>query len=599
MELLIIVSALAPIYAGAHASLSRPSSAAKPERTAKKVAEEDEEDEEEETMQKMEALTPQDAIIFPLTAAAVLGGLYWAIKTYGATVINLILGWYFTGIGVFSMGKLGSDTWSVIESFITPTYYKDQGKIWKLVPSEKKAVALEDRSLFRSSPLGGILGRVSLPAFFIHRFWADRGLVKDTFTVKSHFKKIFDFNLILTQHNVISAIVGTAAVLYSNLVAKPWWLTNIQGFAVCYGALQLMSPTSFATGSLILSGLFCYDIWAVFFTPLMVTVAKNLDVPIKMLFPRPMEPSKVPGELPKQSYSMLGLGDIVLPGIMIAMALRYDLHLFYLKKQTRSTETSDKGEKAEKVNKAPYVSATGHWGDKFYVWRADSPLLPAYLTTSFPKIYFSASMIGYVFGMITTLVAMTVSRHAQPALLYLVPGVLGSLWGTALIRGEIVPMWQFSEILNDDGEEDEQPTKPDGEENDEKDIPFSTWLYLNVFGAFSKEVALKMEQEENKGRQCLEASKSPNEQERNKQEAAREQKSEIKKPKKDENTIFSFTITRRSLIDKRSNEEVKEKGKEDKNANDDPSPSKASLSTASSDSDDGVVVGKEDLSSNE
>lgn len=35
-----------------------------------------------------------------------------------------------------------------------------------------------------------------------------------------------------------------------------------------------------------LKGLFFYDIFWVFFTPVMVSVAKNFDAPIKLLFPR-------------------------------------------------------------------------------------------------------------------------------------------------------------------------------------------------------------------------------------------------------------------------------------------------------------------------
>ena len=43
----------------------------------------------------------------------------------------------------------------------------------------------------------------------------------------------------------------------------------------------------------------------VFFTPVMVTVAKSFDAPIKLLFPRVVEPGS------KSPFSMLGLGDIV------------------------------------------------------------------------------------------------------------------------------------------------------------------------------------------------------------------------------------------------------------------------------------------------
>ena len=66
-------------------------------------------------------------------------------------------------------------------------------------------------------------------------------------------------------------------------------------------------------------GLFFYDIFWVFRTDVMVTVAKGLDVPIKLLFPYNLYEEEI-------SFSLVGLGDIVIPGIFIALCLRYDFH---------------------------------------------------------------------------------------------------------------------------------------------------------------------------------------------------------------------------------------------------------------------------------
>ena len=94
----LIISALFPIVTGSFASLSRPSTAAKPSKKTKKLEDDDDDEEDEdEVEQKMEGLSPRDAIVLPITAGAVLGGLYWLIKQYGADPINLILGWYFSG----------------------------------------------------------------------------------------------------------------------------------------------------------------------------------------------------------------------------------------------------------------------------------------------------------------------------------------------------------------------------------------------------------------------------------------------------------------------------------------------------------------------
>ncbi|KAK2852134.1 hypothetical protein FQN49_005341 [Arthroderma sp. PD_2] len=55
---------------------------------------------------------------------------------------------------------------------------------------------------------------------------------------------------------------------------------------------------------------------------------------------------------------------------------------------------------------------------------------------------------------------MQLSKHPQPALLFLVPGVLISLWGTAFVKGDIHTMWNFSdEVEDEDDTEDESNDK--------------------------------------------------------------------------------------------------------------------------------------------
>jgi len=50
--------------------------------------------------------------------------------------------------------------------------------------------------------------------------------------------------------------------------------------------MQYVFLGNFKTGALLLSLLFVYDIFFVFGTDVMVTVAKNIDAPIKLQFPR-------------------------------------------------------------------------------------------------------------------------------------------------------------------------------------------------------------------------------------------------------------------------------------------------------------------------
>ncbi len=99
----------------------------------------------------------------------------------------------------------------------------------------------------------------------------------------------------------------------------------------------------------------------------MVKVATNLDVPIKLLWPKSLLFS---GE---RGFTMLGLGDIVIPGMFVATALRYDYY-----RASRHGQTSHVG-----------------------------------------KPYFYSTLAAYAAGLATTMSVMHFFRKAQPALLYL------------------------------------------------------------------------------------------------------------------------------------------------------------------------------------
>jgi minor histocompatibility antigen H13 len=463
----LILSALFPIYTGAHASLSRPSSAAKPPKKRKddSYSGDEEEDEGKDNLQKMEGLEPSDALMFPLMAGLTLGGLYLIIKWLeDPAILNKILSFYFSQMGLFFATAFLRDGLLVIRSFILPSRYRHGGHLWKAKQSRRVFAVSgeeEDRNLegihVRQSPLPGMLGDIPLPSSILNFLWFCRGLAYQKVTCRAHIRGVLDVKARLGLLDVTGGAIALVAVAYFAFVDKPWWLTNLLGFSFCYGALQFMSPSTFWTGSLILGSLFFYDIYFVFFTPLMVTVATKLDVPIKLLIPRP--PS--PGEgLDKISLAMLGLGDIVIPGMMLGLALRYDLFLYYRRKGIQKAQAAGTG---GEFIKPQYQTATGGWGERF--WTREMPsresrLHPPYPDAqSFPKTYFHASLVGYIIGMVVTLLVMQYSNHAQPALLYLVPGVLTSLWGTALVKGELRSMWAFSDSTED--EEDAEGAKGD------------------------------------------------------------------------------------------------------------------------------------------
>lgn len=89
---------------------------------------------------------------------------------------------------------------------------------------------------------------------------------------------------------------------------KGWISSNILGEAICLGAISMIHLDSFITGSILLFSLFLYDIFWVFGTDVMVTVAKSFDAPLLLRFPRDIFQET-------SQWTMLGLGDIVIPGM--------------------------------------------------------------------------------------------------------------------------------------------------------------------------------------------------------------------------------------------------------------------------------------------
>lgn len=138
--------------------------------------------------------------------------------------------------------------------------------------------------------------------------------------------------------------------------------------------------------------------------------------PIKILFPRSLEPNPETGKI---ELSLLGLGDIVIPGFFLALLLRFDAH------------------------------------------NANVPCFPTDAYASFPKPYFHSCLIGYVLGMGMTMFVMIKFQAAQPALLYLVPACLGSSFMTAFVRGEVKALFEYSEEVEEEANEEEEKSADD------------------------------------------------------------------------------------------------------------------------------------------
>ncbi|KAL6119016.1 hm13 [Pungitius sinensis] len=293
-----------------------------------------------------ETITGRDAARFPIIASCTLFGLYLFFKVFSQEYINLLLSVYFFGLGVLAL----SHTMSPLMSRIFPDSFSN--KQFQLLFTQGSEETKEE-------------------------------IVNYEFDTK---------NLVCL---LISTVVG---VWY--LLKKHWIANNLFGLAFALNGVELLHLNNVSTGCILLGGLFVYDVFWVFGTNVMVTVARSFEAPIKLVFPQDL----LERGLDASNFAMLGLGDIVIPGIFIALLLRFDVSL---KKNSRT--------------------------------------------------YFYSSFLAYIFGLGLTIFVMHTFKHAQPALLYLVPACVGFPVVVALIKGELTELFRYEETPPEDTDVKEDP----------------------------------------------------------------------------------------------------------------------------------------------
>lgn len=317
----------------------------------------------------VEKMTQKDAWLFPVFGSATLFGIFLLFKYFDKANINVFFHVYFSFIGTY-----------VIASFL---YNRLSYSL----------ASLRSNVVF------------TVPQI---KFLSDKPSQVDAL-----------FLLCFT----ISIVPGITYYF-----TKYYQLNNLMGIAFCLFGIENIMLGSFKVGFILLSLLFFYDIYWVFFTPVMVTVAKNLEGPIKLMFPKMFDWSE-----PKD-FNMIGLGDIVIPGIFVALMLRYDYlrTLARCRKEMRTVE--------EDVNKNAVVLFNCR-NFRTFIW----------------------TFVGYTLGILTTLAIMNFFMKAQPALLYLVPGCLVGSMLTALFSRGFNDLWNFDEenVLVELGIQEKKEEKQD------------------------------------------------------------------------------------------------------------------------------------------
>lgn len=308
-------------------------------------------------------LNSRELAMFPVIASCMLLLLYVLLKVVSEESINLVLYTYFALAGLWAVS---STIWTVVHR-----HYLDFNS-WDILEFE-----LLNIQFWTLEVLSGYMTisyfTVTLPN---REGEGEEGKMS---------------SLKLTPLVVICFFLAVFSIFwyhYQRLQVGDdslfWMANNIQGIALSIQGIQVFRTGRLRDLALLLLAVFIYDVFWVFGTDVMITIAKKIDGPIKLVFP-------VAGTRP----NLLGLGDIVLPGAFIAMILRFGL--------------TQKGS----------------------------------------IIYYAVAMLAYGISLLVTLGAMYYFDTAQPALFYLVPGLLSSSTILSLFRGEFKVFWGYEEVRDE------------------------------------------------------------------------------------------------------------------------------------------------------
>ncbi|DAZ97077.1 TPA: hypothetical protein N0F65_001261 [Lagenidium giganteum] len=210
---------------------------------------------------------------------------------------------------------------------------------------------------------------------------------------------------------VISTILAVVWYVYRRTC---WPLQDLFGITLCFVFLRTVQLPNLKVATILLSLAFVYDVFFVFISPAIFGSSVMEDVATGgpaaytrsdypgidyceryPTYPPCVDPEPMPMllVLPRVfdwtgGQGMLGLGDIIIPGMVLSFALRFD-----------------------------------------------------YSPKSLGENYFRSMCIGYAVGLGMANVAVTFMQMGQPALMYLVPTCLGSLLVLAWRNGDFKAMW--------------------------------------------------------------------------------------------------------------------------------------------------------------
>ena len=253
-----------------------------------------------------EVMSSKDAWLAPVVGSAVLFLLYVLVKYVSKEVINILITGYVIFFGSICIIQLITPE---VRLLLQRLLGIELEKITTATSSETStssdfnshganATNEEDKNVV---PTGSVnkVGPGSSP-------YGGINTILSPISIKLKIRKTSIFSMQFDFLDILSVILVSIFAAYY-LASKNWIASNIYAEAICFGAISLIHLDSFITGVVLLSGLFLYDIFWVFGTDVMITVAQSFDAPLLVRFPRNIFAVSSPP-------AMLGLGDIVVPG---------------------------------------------------------------------------------------------------------------------------------------------------------------------------------------------------------------------------------------------------------------------------------------------
>ena len=266
---------------------------------------------------------------------------------------------------------------------------------------------------------------------------------------------------------VIGWTLGIAWIAVGFSLVQPmsnfyyWFMQDVMGVCYCILILGVIHVNTIMVASILLTLVFIYDVFYVFISPLLFGSSMMVDVasgggigssfcekypsdarcrgalaPLPMLIAVPWFNDFRGG------WTGVGLGDIILPGLLISFGARYDSSQELVRKCSQISSIRSSGENVahdgEDVDISNDESTTRAVRYHYHLGRAMKVLFSG---------YFGPLMIAYSIGLMVAYIAVWSTNKAQPALLYLAPISLGTTLCLGWKRRELADLWSGPKVL--------------------------------------------------------------------------------------------------------------------------------------------------------